>query len=189
VAWFELFWIGAGGGVVGTSGLGNIFATLTDDYTAFGGTYTAPAGADSVVVSIRLEGGAFAGSSGELSLDAVSLTGNAVDPDPEGELEFDVAREGGMLLFRWNSRTGTVYDLRSHVGLDGDPALWPLVLEGIDVIPGAHEESLPLPADAARFYVLVERDGWEGGALRGLARAGLPRNPDDRFYMGCHPFA
>ncbi|MCJ7778500.1 MAG: carbohydrate binding domain-containing protein, partial [Sedimentisphaerales bacterium] len=77
VAWYQIQWLDTdgshGGGVKGTTPLGNIWGTLTTTYKEYGATYTVPAGADAAMISIRLEGGAFSGSTGQMYIDDVYL--------------------------------------------------------------------------------------------------------------------
>ncbi|MDG2123819.1 MAG: hypothetical protein P8J87_08995, partial [Verrucomicrobiales bacterium] len=158
VAWYELFWFNSAGSPVGGSGLQNLFADLTEDYQEFGDVFTAPAGADSVEVSIRLEGGAFEGSSGELYIDDVVLDGaSMVDPGGGGELDFQIARNGANLVFSWNGRVGRAYDLRSSDTLDRDPRSWPIVFGDISATAGRNVELVALLEGADEFFVLVER--------------------------------
>ena len=59
VAWAEIKWLNGTGGQIGSTGLINLFAGLSNTvYTKKGGTYTTPAGTASALISIRVEGGA-----------------------------------------------------------------------------------------------------------------------------------
>ncbi|MCU0772654.1 MAG: carbohydrate binding domain-containing protein [Verrucomicrobia bacterium] len=100
VAWYDGVWLDTdgshGGGVKGGTGLNNIFATLSGTYQPYSGTFTAPAGADAIQLSIRMEGGAFIGSGGQLYVDDVSIT---VVPEPT-TLALAGLGAGALLVFR-----------------------------------------------------------------------------------------
>jgi beta-glucanase (GH16 family) len=73
VAWAEIKWFNASSAQVGSTGLINLWAGLSNTtYQQKGGTYTTPAGTVSAQISIRLEGGALAALN-TLYVDDVSL--------------------------------------------------------------------------------------------------------------------
>jgi hypothetical protein len=59
VAWAEIKWFNSSSGYLGSSGLINLWAGLSNTtYQLKGGTYTTPSGTASAEISIRVEGGA-----------------------------------------------------------------------------------------------------------------------------------
>lgn len=158
VAWYDLFWYDSNGDFLEKTALGNLWQGLTESYQEFGDVYTAPDDADSVEISIRLEGGAFEGSSGELYVDDVVLDGKTlIDPGVEGELNFRVRRDGDLLVFSWSSQVGKVYDLLGSESMEGNPREWDLVVGDIEATPRTNVESIGMLEGRDEFFVLVER--------------------------------
>ena len=61
VAWAEIKWLNTDGGLISSTGLINLFGGLSNTaYSKKGGTFNAPGGTVSALISIRLEGGALA---------------------------------------------------------------------------------------------------------------------------------
>ena len=97
-----------------------------------------------------------------------------VDLPPLG-LEIDYFPADDMLSFTWDSQAGMVYNLRSEVDpSNGDPRSWPIFggHENIEATPPENTLTIPLPADAERFFVIEEfpappasvlSDDFEGG--------------------------
>lgn len=75
------------------------------------------------------------------------------------KLKLEVAREDGSLRFSWESREGMRYRLRSTADPAGAPPAEWLVFDGRDNLeanPPLNTLTLPLPAEAARFFVVEE---------------------------------
>lgn len=90
----------------------------------------------------------------ERDLQGKYFTGGA---DP---LRLDVDRaDQENLTFQWDSKPGRVYNLRSELGpSDGDPGTWPIfgAHQEISATPPTNTLTIPLPADAERFFVIEE---------------------------------
>jgi hypothetical protein len=81
-------------------------------------------------------------------------------PGPEPlRTEFSYHGATGMLTLAWESRDGSLYNVRSEADLSaGDPITWPIFGGNQDLVATPPENSVtfPLPADAARFFVVEE---------------------------------
>ena len=87
---------------------------------------------------------------------------------PPIPLDFVVQESGGNLLFSWNSKATKLYDILS-VGSDthdlsdpatfADPSGWPVFLGDIPGAPPRNmEDPVARPADAERYFVVLEKD-------------------------------
>lgn len=75
-----------------------------------------------------------------------------------GNITLEVNSDGDNLTFRWDSREGKEYNLRSATSLAGEPASWEPI-EGqteIKATPPHNTITIPKPSDSSRFYVVEE---------------------------------
>lgn len=73
-------------------------------------------------------------------------------------LSLGIETSGSDLIFSWGSKTGKVYDLLSSEDLSTDPATWPVVPGGQEMVatPDTNTHAIPIPEEGRRFYVVQE---------------------------------
>lgn len=87
--------------------------------------------------------------------DAVALElVSSLDP-----INFSITSSGADLVFKWSSKDGKLYNLRSEVDPSAsNPALWPIYAGNSDIaaMPPENTLILPRPGDSERFFVIEE---------------------------------
>ncbi|HPF40839.1 MAG TPA: family 16 glycosylhydrolase [Phycisphaerae bacterium] len=192
VAQINLQWLSSTSGVVGTTGFLEIGGGLTESYAPFGFTdLVAPPGADRALILLRLAGGAFAGSTAEISFDDVSLTtdgpapsgDDAVDGDDQsiwasaaGEPQWlEVDLEGrydiSQVVLKWAGAYAESYD----IDVSDDGMVWTNVYSTTGGAGGTETIDLVTTAEFIRLFAHTNATS-DGCALREFEAYGYPAN-------------
>lgn len=131
-------------------------------FTNSGGTY--PTGSSPLGIGGRWDAGEnFPGAIDEVTLYNAELSQETFQAHLDlltggNDLALDVGVTGDELTFRWASRDGKQYHLRSSLSLESDPATWDQVegQTGLKATPPQNTITIPRPADPSRFYVIEE---------------------------------
>lgn len=190
VTQMNLQWLNSSSGVVGSTGFLEIGGGLTENYGQFGFTnLVAPGGADRALIILRLAGGAFAGSTGEVVFDDISLTTNgplptgnhAVDGSAQtawssapGEPQWiEVALGGRYAISRFVIRWGNAYGASYDIDVSDDGAQWNTVYSTTSGAGGDESINLAANAEYLRVYVHTNATG-DGCTIREFEAYGYP---------------
>jgi hypothetical protein len=85
--------------------------------------------------------------------------GEVIGGNASAKAQLEIAQVGDDLVISWASRGGMLYNLRSETDpSNGEPKNWPIHDGNMDIAatPDTNTLTIPLPADASRYFVIEE---------------------------------